>query len=44
VPFTLSGWRVANGSRYYEGYLIKGDEMVAANPGGSRSSIIVRQP
>ncbi|HEX6306028.1 MAG TPA: hypothetical protein VFZ76_17650 [Anaerolineales bacterium] len=44
VPFTLSGWRVANGSRYYEGYLIKGDEMVAANPGGSRSSIIVRSP
>ena len=44
VPFTLSGWRVAKGSRYYEGYLIKGDEMVAANPGGSRSSIIVRSP
>lgn len=44
VPFTLSGWQVADGSRYYEGYLIKGDEMVAAHPGGSRSSIIVRSP
>jgi murein DD-endopeptidase MepM/ murein hydrolase activator NlpD len=44
VPFVLSGWRAANGSRYYEGYLIKDDQMVASNPGGSRSSIIIRQP
>ncbi len=42
VPFVLSGWRVANGSRSYQGYLIKGNEMVAANPGGPRSSIIIR--
>ena len=44
VPFVLSGWRAANGSRYYEGYLIKDDQLVASNPGGSRSSIIIRQP
>lgn len=44
LPFVLSGWRAASGSRYYEGYLIKDDQMVASNPGGSRSSIIIRQP
>jgi hypothetical protein len=42
LPFILSGWKVAAGSRVYQGTLTKGDEVVFASPGGSRSSIIER--
>jgi murein DD-endopeptidase MepM/ murein hydrolase activator NlpD len=42
VPFVLSGWAVRPGSRSYEGTLVRGDQIVSANPGGSSSSIIVR--
>jgi LasA protease len=42
LPFVLSGWLVQEGSRSYEGLLIKGDQIVSANPGGSQSSIVVR--
>jgi hypothetical protein len=42
LPFVLSGWKAAAGSRVYQGTLTKGDEVVFASPGGSRSSIIER--
>jgi LasA protease len=42
VPFVLSGWRVVAGPRNYQGSLVKGDQEIDANPGGPRTSIIVR--
>jgi LasA protease len=42
VPFILSGWEVQAGEWAYEGYLVKGDQVVSARPDGSRSSSIVR--
>jgi LysM repeat protein len=42
LPFILSGWQVQKGTRSYEGYLVKGNERVTANPGGSGISIISR--
>ena len=42
MPFILSGWKVAAGSRIYQGTLTKGDDVVFASPGGARSSIIER--
>ena len=42
VPFILSGWEVQAGERAYEGYLVKGDQVVSARPDGSRSSSIFR--
>jgi LasA protease len=42
LPFVLSGWEVRAGSRSYEGLLVKGDQIVSANPGGSGTSVIVR--
>lgn len=42
VPFTLSGWQVVAGERSYQGQLIKGAEIITANPGGPASSLIVR--
>lgn len=42
LPFVLSGWEVHGGSKSFEGYLIRGDQVITANPGGSRISIIVR--
>jgi len=42
LPFVLSGWEVHGGIKSFEGYLVKGDQVITANPGGSRISIIVR--
>jgi hypothetical protein len=42
LPFVLSGWEVQGGSKSYQGYLVKEDQVITANPGGSRISIIVR--
>jgi hypothetical protein len=42
LPFVLSGWEVRAGNRIYEGFLVKGDQSVSANPGGPQTSIIVR--
>ena len=42
ILFVLSGWEVEMGARSYEGFLRKGAEVVAANPGGSSSSVIQR--
>lgn len=42
VPFVLSGWRVVADDRSYYGELVKGEQMVTANPSGSQTSIIVR--
>jgi murein DD-endopeptidase MepM/ murein hydrolase activator NlpD len=41
-PFVLSGWEVRMGERNYEGQLVKGDQVVAANPLGTQTTIIVR--
>lgn len=42
LPFTLSGWRAHTGEKIYQGILEKDGQIVSANPGGSRTSIIVR--
>jgi murein DD-endopeptidase MepM/ murein hydrolase activator NlpD len=42
LPFILSGWRAQAGTRNYEGSLVKGDEIVSANPSGSSSSVFSR--
>jgi hypothetical protein len=42
IPFMLSGWRVVAGPRNYDGSLVKGDQVVSANPSGARSSVIIR--
>lgn len=42
VPFTLSGWQARADERNYYGSLVKGQQVVSANPSGSQTSIIVR--
>jgi LasA protease len=42
LPFTLSGWVAFAGEKNYQGGLIKGSEIVSAQPGGSRGSQITR--
>jgi murein DD-endopeptidase MepM/ murein hydrolase activator NlpD len=42
VPFVLGGWQAHAGSRAYEGALTRDGQVVSANPGGSRTSIIIR--
>ena len=42
APFILSGWRAVADSRNYQGTLVKGDQVVSSNSGGSRTSIIER--
>ena len=42
IPLTLSGWETVAGEKNYAGYLHKDGQIVTANPGGPRTSIIVR--
>jgi LasA protease len=42
IPFTLSGWETVAEEKNYAGYLRKDGEIVTSNPGGTRTSIIVR--
>jgi LasA protease len=42
LPFVLSGWEVHMGERSYQGELRKGDQTIAANPGGPSSSLVIR--
>ena len=43
LPFVLSGWEVQEGSKSYQGALVKGDRIVTANPGGPSSALIIRE-
>lgn len=42
IPFILSGWRVIAGEKAYEGKLIRGDQVIIADPVGQKWSNIVR--
>jgi murein DD-endopeptidase MepM/ murein hydrolase activator NlpD len=42
LPFVLGGWRAQAEEKNYYGNLVKGDQIVSANPSGSRTSIIIR--
>jgi murein DD-endopeptidase MepM/ murein hydrolase activator NlpD len=42
VPFVLSGWRVVAGQKPYEGELMRGDQIVTADPVGQKWSNIFR--
>jgi LasA protease len=42
IPLTLSGWETFAGDKNYSGYLQKDGQIVSADPGGTRTSIIVR--
>ncbi len=42
LPFTLSGWRAVADSRNYQGSLVKDGLVVTSNPGGPRTSVIMR--
>jgi hypothetical protein len=42
LPFVLGGWRAKSGLNNYQGELVKGDQVVTANPGGTRTSSIIR--
>ncbi|MEJ2597972.1 MAG: hypothetical protein P8Z00_06530 [Anaerolineales bacterium] len=42
LPMVLGGWRVVAGERIYQGQLVKGEQVVTANPGGGRATVIER--
>jgi len=42
VPFVLSGWRAVAGERIYAGQLVKGEQVVTADPSGRSGSTIRR--
>ncbi len=42
IPFILSGWRVVAGEKAYEGKLVRGPEVVIADPNGQKISNIIR--
>jgi LasA protease len=42
LPFVLSGFRAVGSDRAYEGYLLRGEQVVSARPQGSAPSSITR--
>ncbi|MBI5353725.1 MAG: peptidoglycan DD-metalloendopeptidase family protein [Chloroflexi bacterium] len=42
IPFILSGWRVVAGTKAYQGKLVRGDQIVTADPNGQSISHIIR--
>jgi murein DD-endopeptidase MepM/ murein hydrolase activator NlpD len=44
MPFLLSGWRAVNGNKPYEGKLIRGEQVIIADPVGQMRAHIVREP
>jgi LasA protease len=44
VPFVLNGWRAVNGSKPYEGKLVRGDQTIIADPVGQKWSNILWGP
>lgn len=43
IPFIMSGWRVVAGKNAYEGTLVRGDEVILADPVGQKWSNIFRK-
>jgi murein DD-endopeptidase MepM/ murein hydrolase activator NlpD len=43
IPFIMNGWRVVAGEKAYEGKLVKGDEVIIADPVGQKWSNIIRE-
>jgi len=43
IPFIMGGWRVVAGENAYEGKLVKGDEVIIADPVGQKWSNILRE-
>jgi len=42
VPFEMSGWHAVAGERIYQGQLVRGDQVVTADPAGRAGSTIIR--
>lgn len=43
LPFVMSGWQVVAGEKRYEGYLVRGEEVITASPNGMGGSLIIRE-
>lgn len=43
IPFILDGWRIIAGANAYEGKMVRGDQVVIADPVGQKWSNIERQ-
>ncbi|TAK14151.1 MAG: LysM peptidoglycan-binding domain-containing protein [Anaerolineae bacterium] len=44
LPFTLSGWSVQAGAQPYQGFMVRGDDIIEACTCGSFDTIIARSP
>ena len=44
VPFDLGGWVAQAGAQPYQGRLVRGDDIVVANPLGTPASLLTRGP
>jgi hypothetical protein len=43
IPFVLNGWHVQSVGEPYQGYLVRGDEVITASQVGNYDSRIERQ-
>jgi murein DD-endopeptidase MepM/ murein hydrolase activator NlpD len=43
LPMLIGGWQVIAGEKRYEGYLVRGNEIIQADPNGMGNSAIIRE-
>jgi murein DD-endopeptidase MepM/ murein hydrolase activator NlpD len=43
LPMLIGGWQVIAGEKRYEGYLVRGNEIIQADPNGMGNSAILRE-
>ena len=43
LPMVIGGWQVVAGEKRYEGYLVRGEEVIDARPNGSGNTTVIRE-
>ena len=43
LPFIVDGWQAIAGEERYEGWLVKGEDVISASPNGEGDSLVIRE-
>ena len=43
LPMVIGGWQVMAGEKAYEGYLVRGEEVIDARPNGTGNTTVIRE-
>jgi hypothetical protein len=43
LPMVVGGWQVLPGEKRYQGYLVRGEEIIDARPNGTGNTTVIRE-